>query len=375
MTNQSFQIYKKKIKNNFIYYYHVYDNEGKRLSFSTHQKTKKKAIEYCLELFKNNELIPKKNKYLFEDYSKNWFIYNKCFYIKGKIQRGGSFSPTWAKKCRNRLKTYILPFFGKMEMRKIKPSDVEKWLLSLNNITNSTKNAIFSLLKLMFKEGERLELISRNPAGKVDLLKKSKKVRGILTKDESSKIFDENNFLEYWKGEYIYYLFNLVACCTGMRMGEIAALKKENIHEKYIEVTRSYEWAIKKIKCTKTGKSRIIPIPKELFEKIKNIFPENNDNFIFSINNKSPVSPSGILKSLYYALEKIGINEQERKERNITFHGWRHFFNTQLIGSGVDKMIVQSLTGHSSDAMTENYLHLGLEHFKEVEKIQENMLN
>lgn len=378
MTVQSFQIYKKKIKKGFIYYYHVYDKEGKRLSFSTRQKTRKRAIEHCLNLFKNNALIPaQKNKHLFETYAKNWFVYDKCFYIKGKLQRGTSFSESWAKKCKSRLERHILPFFGHYEIQKIKPKDIEKWLLSLNeNISNKTKNETFAILKIMMKEACRIELIDKNPADKISMLHNNKKKRGILTREEVSELFEEKNFLLYWKGNYYYYLMNILACSTGMRQGEIAALREMNVYKDHIDVKHSFEREMKKIKGTKTGEERVVPIPESLYNRIKILFRDNPRGFIFSKDEgKSPFNALRATVYFYQALEKMGISEEERKKRNITFHGWRHYFNTNLIGAGVDKMIVQSLTGHSSDAMTENYLHLGLEHLSKVIKIQEDILN
>lgn len=45
------------------------------------------------------------------------------------------------------------------------------------------------------------------------------------------------------------------------------------------------------------------------------------------------------------AKEKAGIDD---KGRNLTFHGFRHFLNTQMVSAG----IVRKTVGHESEEMT-----------------------
>ena len=51
----------------------------------------------------------------------------------------------------------------------------------------------------------------------------------------------------------------------------------------------------------------------------------------FSSNGgKTPLLRVVVYEAFYAALRNNGIDEAERKRRNISFHGWRHFFNTTL---------------------------------------------
>ena len=70
------------------------------------------------------------------------------------------------------------------------------------------------------------------------------------------------------------------------------------------------------------------------------------------------------------AFERIGISPEERKNRNITFHSWRHFFNTYFRGRIHDSKL-QNLTGHRTDTMTDHYTHFSIEDFRDVMEIQE----
>lgn len=363
-----------KRKDSKIYYYYTYDETGKRVKFSTGKRTKAEAMQYCIELAKKNQLIPKKkNKTDFKTFSENWFILDKCLYIKGKKQRGQTFSQSWAKENRSILERYILPQFQNCKLSQIKALNIEKWLLELPDISNSTKNKILNTLKIMLSEAKRLGLLENNPAENVKPLHRNNKLRGILTTIEVKELFDRRNFIDYWKGNDLYYTANLVASCTGMRQGEILALRPCDIFPDKIVVSHSYE-RLEHLKSTKTGKVREIPISETIYKLLCSTSKGlKNDEFIFSYDNKTkPMTPACLTDALYFALGKMNIN---RTIRNITFHSWRHYFNTQLIGNGIDKMIVQSITGHSTDQMTEHYLHLGVEHLQCVKELQNNLLN
>jgi integrase len=61
--------------------------------------------------------------------------------------------------------------------------------------------------------------------------------------------------------------------------------------------------------------------------------------------------------SFYRALAAKGIKEEEREKRNITFHSWRHFLNSQLLVNGVNEAKTRKITGHSTAAMTLSITH------------------
>ncbi len=146
-----FTIYQRLIKSGRkVYYYHIYSQNGERLSFSTGLSTKTATREYCFRLYKNNQLIPCKiTKITFNDYSENWWIWDKCDYICGSIARGGSFSRNYADICRMNLKKHILPVFGKKELKEINHGQIESWLLSFSKkqLSNTTANHSLKILR------------------------------------------------------------------------------------------------------------------------------------------------------------------------------------------------------------------------------------
>jgi len=352
-----------------VWYYQTYNNDGKRTTArSTGQKTKTAARAYCQRLLKEGSLVPSKVP-TFQEYTENWFIYDKCLYIKGRLARGKTFSRTYADIQRGNLKKYLWPYFGKKKLDKITPGEIEKWLFSFIDLGLSRKTANNNLntFSVILNEAERLGVLKENPIQKVAPLTKESKPKGILSLDEIKSLFSS---MSTWDNEFLFTA-NILAASTGLRLGEVQALRYENVHENYIHVCYSYERNGYGLKETKTGKTRDIPIPPRVSELLLSLRKYHTEGYVFSYDKgQTPIYFKTITQGLYKAMVNIGIDDEQRKIRNITFHSWRHFFNTTLRSQGVIDSKVQSLTGHSSKAMTNHYTHFQVEDYSEILDIQ-----
>lgn len=377
---QNFSLYKRYVpvkgKKKVIYYYHCYDENGKRLGFSTGKTNKSAARIYCEALYKENKLIPDiHNKMLFKNFSENWFIYEKCSYINNRIKRGECYTLAWSQINRSRLERYILPYFKDKLLTKITRADVEDWFLGLKNLSVTSKNQLLRLLRVILKEAVISGLLPHNPADDVSPLPGKCKARGVLTQDEVKKLFAKENFSQFWKNNMMYYTANLLAFCTGMRQGEILALKGEDVFPGYLIIKHSWS-KVDGLKSTKAKKERLVPIPDLLYKYLSCLCKPQKDDFIFSRDNsKRPVCGQRFKDALYFALTQIGIGKNERKKRNIVFHSSRHFANSQFIAAGISSVKTQQVIGHASDTMTKNYLHLHLEQFQDIVSVQQEIFN
>ena len=63
-------------------------------------------------------------------------------------------------------------------------------------------------------------------------------------------------------------------------------------------------------------------------------------------------------KAFYKAMDGIGINEEDRKRRGITFHSWRHKFATDCVKANMHPLKITALTGHKSHDMLYRYTDL-----------------
>jgi integrase len=365
-----------------VYYYQTYDAEGKRtVPHTTLQVTVSAAKAYCTKLWKEDKLVPaavpvEKKVPTLHEFGKSFWVHGESSFLTYREQRGYSISKAHARNQQRYFEKYIDPTFGKKRLDTITSPMIETWFLGLKDLglTHQTCNHMLSNLRTILGEAARLGLIPSNPADAIKPLSKNAAVKGILTTDEVKLLFGTNASTTYWSN-WTCYVANLTAATTGMRMGEIQALRWEDIGKDRITVRHSWDRTFG-LKTTKTAKERVIPLSAALKSKI-NLLTMHKDPkaFVFThTQGATPTNDRPLSDSLFDALEKIGITEAERKERNITFHSWRHFFNTFLRRQGIHDSKVQMVTGHSSADMTEHYTHFDIGDLKEVEEAQKTIL-
>ena len=134
-----------------------------------------------------------------------------------------------------------------------------------------------------------------------------------------------------------------------------------------------YSWSqTGELKLPKNGKPRRTTIPhavyKELLELMRDSPYKAPGDFVFYQAKQSlPASAQMISEHFARALRALGITDQEREARGLTFHSFRHGTNSHLVEAGIPLLRIQVLVGHNSQAMTANYFH----ERKELEDILE----
>jgi integrase len=210
-----------------------------------------------------------------------------------------------------------------------------------------------------FREG----MIPADPTDGLISFSGAAKKRGVLTPLEAQALF-----AHAWKDERAY-AGNLLACTTGLRLGEVIALKREDIENRILNVRHS--WSDHDgLKCPKNGETRRVPLLPEVRGVLlalagKN--PHGPDGFIFyGMYENKPAVPRVLLGGLHHALEGIGIDAEAR---GIVFHSWRHFWAARM----ADHMTadqVSRITGHKSKAVFEEYAdHITEENLEEVGRV------
>lgn len=165
----------------------------------------------------------------------------------------------------------------------------------------------------------------------------------------------------------------LLCMYSGMRLGEICALKWEDVDlEKKIlhvrhtmqRVTLPDEDGIKKTRIVvdepKTASSmRIIPISDQIYEIVKNLHNSAEKDAFFLTNTGKFVEPRNYQYFFKRILQKTGI-------RDVNFHILRHTFATQCVAVGMDIKTLSEILGHSSTNITLTYyVHSSLESKKQ----------
>lgn len=336
----------------------------KRKVFSTGQTSKLKANEFCQDLMKKGKLYESSEKtqdvrdrsYIFEYFAEDWWVWGKCPYIKERKRNGRELTQRFAQTNLAILNRYILPTFGKRDIREITHLEINEWKFEMveeKGLAPKTANNNLSVLRTMTNFAWSHDIIEVDPCKKVRQMSTlGSKKRGILKKEEVAMLFKNRN---NWVND-LGFLMNLIAATTGLRLGEIQALRQSDIKDGYILVQHSYDDKYG-LKCTKTRNVRAVPTHREIISAMR-VLDYGPGTYIFSLDNpKKPVNKHFPELHLYQALASIGINKEERKKRNITFHSWRHYLNTQLRTSGIADSITRQVTGHATEEMTDYYTH------------------
>ena len=373
---------RKKPKKTIVYYYRTYDCDGNRTpGRSTGQQTITAAQTYVENLLKKNTLLTK-GELTFGKFSENWFLWDKCSYVKNR-REGSGIGRTYVEGQRSYLENHILPTFKDLRLSSISKDKVLRWLHDLPEtqsqmgrpLSKTTANHCLRILKLILGEAEEEGYIQKNPARNVSKLKKESKKRILLTLDEFRTLFKEETLETVW-GDETQYTINLIAATTGLRVGELQALQFCNIQEKHLDVLHSWERKYG-IKGTKTNTERFVTTfsrtQKWLKSRIDKMPVHQEHNLVFSGKDRSmPIPYRTIANQFYSALDKIGITASVRRDRAITFHAWRHFFISNM-RTRMEDWKLRMLTGHKSSEMTDRYTSLTPMDFDDVRGIQEEV--
>ncbi len=197
---------------------------------------------------------------------------------------------------------------------------------------------------------ERLARV--NPAIGCKLpLKKSREMK-VLTQNEVIR------FLNQAKEEGYYELF-LLELGTGMRRGEILALKWGDLNfitgELHIERQVNVFNGEQVISVPKTKSSiRTVILPPSLLQILSEYKGKINSEWMFPspLDSTKTRHPSSVRKRMQIILERAGC-------KKVRFHDLRHTFSVMALENGMDIKSLSSLLGHVSSATTiDIYSHI-----------------
>jgi len=101
-------------------------------------------------------------------------------------------------------------------------------------------NKALGIVKVIFQEALYREEINRDPTAGVGRIKERRKERGIFTVEELRALFPDHGY-NPWQDVHDYTCFYLAAV-TGLRRGEILALRWRHINFERQVLTVSEAW-------------------------------------------------------------------------------------------------------------------------------------
>ena len=187
----------------------------------------------------------------------------------------------------------------------------------------------------------------------VRLLADDSHTRREFTKDELGKILHE---AKQTKGEW--YLLFLLGIYTGQRLGDCCSLRWCDVNEERGII----QLIPRKTRKHMKGQPVTIPIHPDLSAAFKDLPREEYvmpSMATWYLGGEHWRISRGLEEIFKRAGIKTSVKIEGRKTAtpDATFHSLRHTFVSFAVNGGVPLPVVQSIVGHSSNAMTRHYYH------------------
>ena len=258
----------------------------------------------------------------------------------------------------NDLERHILPRLGKYYLDRLRPSDVQAYVnekgatMAGNSVLNQLR-----LLRAMSKDAMADGLVDLDFCARV----KAPQVRVWTEEDPNCLTGDQLEQLERAIPRYWYALFTTIAF-TGLRWGEVSGLHWDAVDFNVGKISvRWTNWKGILHPPKSAAGVRVVPMERDLAA----ILQQHRAQMVAS---QHPGLPSGLVfptakgtlhkgtplnKVIKQSLVKAGIAVK------LSQHGLRRTFNDLLrrVAAG---MVVRSIVGHASEAMTDHYSRVDL---------------
>ena len=331
-------------------------------------KTKKTAQLACGLVIQGVEqgTYIKESEIIFEAFTKDWLTYYKN---TGKAKKKSTI------RVREIEIERIKNFFAKLKLKDVTRKQYQDALINLKEKGFSESSIIgaHTTGRMIFKKAVELELIKKDPTQYAIVPKTVKTIEELEEEDEILKYLEKDElsiFLQTAKNrgldkDYLTFLF---LSYTGMRVGELCALKWKDIDfiEGSVNITKTYYNPTNKTIAyellppkTKASK-RKISIDEVVLEELKR--HKANQNIVLMKNRSTyydkdfifartanlhgyPEHINSVERHMRSLLKKAGLNTA------ITPHSLRHTHTSLLAEAGVSLPEIMERLGHE-DAKT-----------------------
>ena len=224
------------------------------------------------------------------------------------------------------------------------PGPIEEHLATIQGVPE-TRHAHFRALRAFFKfVSERYEPYGGkggeglpNPMTKVAPPRCPKKVMATLEPEETMRLLFSSSSSSLRDEALLTLLID-----TGMRTGEAAGLRKQDIKASIVRVRG------------KTGE-REIPISEETRRLLLNLIAQDKGEYVFN-GHKGPLGRHGVYRIVSAHMKKAGISGPK-----LGGHRLRHAFGKGYLVNGGDLRSLQQIMGHTNVTTTEKYAALTLD--------------
>jgi integrase len=276
-------------------------------------------------------------------------------------------SPKTYERYADIVANFLIPELGALPIGKLSPVHIQaaysKWGTGgrrdgkKGGLSPLTRRYIHVILKSALARAVEQQLLARNPADvfRKRLPKVERKPMVTLSIDESERL------LQGIKNTRIYWIV-MLALATGMRRGEILALRWMNIdlERGVLGVVQSLEQtkAGLRFKDTKSSRSRVITLPAFAVEELCRLKREQAEELL-ALGIRQTGNTLACCRADGEPLQPRSVTQQFTRLRGrmsdlprVRFHDIRHSHATQLLAGGIHPKVAQERLGHSTITTT-----------------------
>ena len=305
-----------------------------------------------------------------------YWDYEKSRYVRDiLLEDPNGISLNYCKNTQKLITTHVKKYIPESrKLQSIKRSDIEglkRRLMEDGKLSPETMRKVLKAVSQPLDYAVHQGLIPTNPCEGITIKTAGKtEERGVYSIEQLHTLLKH---LKEHKTDnvnsYRLWLAVELASRTGMRLGEIRALKAERItfvssevgdSPALIEVSESWASRVGS-KTTKGKRSRKVPVPHwlgiELVEFSKKS-PHMDNSFVFWSEKAGVPAGEHLLRDgLIDVLEKLKM-EKDEKGNKLGFHSFRHSLNTVLRQNGIlNDVQLRAIVGHASESMSDHYTH------------------
>jgi len=263
------------------------------------------------------------------------------------------------------VRLHVIPVIGRIQLQKLSAQHIQSLYAKKleEKLSPTTVNTLHMMLHRALKDAVRWGLVARNVCDLVSPPRRAHYEFKPLTLEQAHQL------LTALRGHNMEALF-VLALTTGMRRGEILALKWQDINftQNMLQVRRIFtrapgqRYVEAEPKTNKSRRSVLLPtITADLLKQHRvhqleaklqvGEFWEEHD-LVFCTSLGTPLNPNKVLERFKTVLKKASLPD-------MRFHDLRHSAATMLLSVGVHPKVVQELLGHNQISMTmDTYSHV-----------------
>jgi len=268
------------------------------------------------------------------------------------------------------LRNHVLPRLGDRALASLRTVDVDQLVAELEaegKAPGTIRNVVVPLRR-MLADALRQGLLLANPAARADLPPTQDFAGKEIPRSHTDAIRQALVELAPLdpvrrESDLLFVCLFDIALGTGLRMGELRALRWGNIDRERRLIRIDHAYSLQEVRRPKTEAGiRSVPLFPSVDAGVRELAVRalarghyTADALLFATARGKPIHPSNFNRRVWTpALEQAGLSGEAYR-----FHDLRHTCVSRLVAAGADVKLVQAVAGHANPMITlKRYSHL-----------------